>query len=140
VYQTIFVSYNQYLTHFPVSDTINSGESPMSNQNQEPPWGKRRKPQTPEELVAQLIKKLQDFFTEKKNANSGGDGEEPFSKPANTSASIGKVLTIILAGVIVQGLYTSIYKIAPSEVGVILRFGKIFTYRQFRSACHNSLC
>ena len=38
----------------------------MSNQDQQPPWGKKHKPQTPEEIVAQLINKLQDFFSDKK--------------------------------------------------------------------------
>jgi len=38
----------------------------MSNGDQQPPWGRKNKPQTPEEMVAQLINKLQDFFSDKK--------------------------------------------------------------------------
>ena len=96
----------------------------MSNQNQEPPWGKKRRPQTPEELVALLIQKIQDFFSEKKKGSSGGNEDTHLSKPANPFGSIGKILTVIFAGVILQGVYSSVYIIAPSEVGVILRFGK----------------
>jgi modulator of FtsH protease HflK len=96
----------------------------MSNQNQEPPWGKRRRPQTPEELIAQLIKKIQDFFSEKKISSSGSAEDTTLPQKTNPFASIGKILAIVLAGVILQGIYSSVYKIAPSEVGVILRFGK----------------
>jgi membrane protease subunit HflK len=93
-------------------------------QNQEPPWGKRRQPQTPEELIAYLIKKIQDFFTEKPKSGSEGTENSPPSKTVNPLGSIGKILSIILVGIILQGIYSAIYKITPSEVGVILRFGK----------------
>ena len=43
----------------------------MSNQDQQPPWGKKHKPQTPEEIVAQLINKLQDFFSDKNLDHQG---------------------------------------------------------------------
>ncbi len=96
----------------------------MSNQDQQPPWGRKNKPQTPEEMVAQIIKKLQDFFSENKNQPSG-PGEQPTNnKPANPLASIGKVLAFGLVLILFGGAYSSVYKIAPSEVGVILRLGK----------------
>ena len=96
----------------------------MSNENQEPPWGRKRAPQTPEELLAQLIKKVQDFFSERNKPGSGNsEGDKP-SGPTNPFANLGKILAIVLVGVILQGLYSSVYKIAPNEVGVILRFGK----------------
>jgi modulator of FtsH protease HflK len=96
----------------------------MPNQNQEPPWGKKRKPQTPEELIAYLIKKIQDFFAEKKRAASERPEDAQSSKTSNPLGSIGKILAIVLAGIVLQGIYSSVYKITPSEVGVILRFGK----------------
>jgi membrane protease subunit HflK len=96
----------------------------MSNQDQQPPWGRKNKPQTPEEMVAQIIKKLQDFFSENKNQPSG-PGEQPNgNKPVNPIASIGKVLALLLVLILLGGAYSSVYKIAPSEVGVILRLGK----------------
>lgn len=99
----------------------------MSNQDQQPPWGRKKKPQTPEEMVAQLIKKLQDFFSDNNNNNkppenrgTSNEGQPPF----NPFASIGKVLLVIAIIVVAQSVYGSFFKIAPGEVGVILRFGE----------------
>lgn len=96
----------------------------MSNQDQQPPWGKKNKPQTPEEVVAQLINKLQDFFADNKKTPPPGDDQSPPSGPSSPFASIGKLLAIILVIVVLQGVYSSFFKIAPSEVGVILRLGE----------------
>ncbi|MGW8193805.1 MAG: FtsH protease activity modulator HflK [Desulforhopalus sp.] len=96
----------------------------MANQDQQPPWGKK-KPQTPEEIVAQLINKLQDFFSDnKKSSPPGGDGNEPSGPPSSPFSSIGKLLAIGLLIIVLQGVYSSFFKIAPSEVGVILRLGE----------------
>ncbi|MBW2683627.1 MAG: FtsH protease activity modulator HflK [Deltaproteobacteria bacterium] len=96
----------------------------MSNQDQQPPWGRKNKPQTPEEVVTQLINKLQDFFSDKKKPKPPGDGGDPAPSPSSPFASIGKILAVLLVILIVQGVYSSFFKIAPSEVGVILRLGK----------------
>ncbi len=96
----------------------------MPNQNQEPPWGRRKKPQTPEELVAQVIQKIQDLFSEKKTPGTGNGEEEHPAKPSHPFGTVGKVLAIILVGVILQGVYSSVYSISTNEVGVVLRFGK----------------
>jgi membrane protease subunit HflK len=96
----------------------------MANQDQQPPWGKKKKPQTPEEMVAQLINKLQDFFSDNKKPPPSGNGNEPSTSPASPFGSIGKLLVIGLILVILQGVYASVFKIAPSEVGVILRLGQ----------------
>ena len=98
----------------------------MSLNDQQPPWGKKKKPQTPEDLVALLIKKLQDFFAEgskKPTENSGGSTPPP-SQPGNPLASIGKIFAIVAVLMIAQGVYSSFYKITPSEVGVVLRLGE----------------
>ncbi len=96
----------------------------MSNQDQQPPWGRKNKPQTPEEMVAQLIKKLQDFFSEDKKKSPGPGGEQGENKPFNPFSSFGKIFALILLVFLAQGVYSSVYKIAPSQVGVILRLGK----------------
>jgi membrane protease subunit HflK len=97
----------------------------MSNQDQQPPWGKKHKPQTPEEIVAQLINKLQDFFADKKKPPLSGDGQaEPPSSPSSPFANLGKLLTIVLIIIVLQGVYSSFFKITPSEVGVVLRLGE----------------
>jgi membrane protease subunit HflK len=96
----------------------------MSNQNQQPPWGKKNKPQTPEEIVAQLINKLQDFFSDKKKPPPAGDNQESPRPPFSPFANIGKLLTIVLIIIVLQGVYSSFFKITPSEVGVVLRLGE----------------
>ena len=96
----------------------------MANQDQQPPWGKKKKPQTPEEMVAQLINKLQDFFSDNKKPPPSGNGSDPSPSPSSPFGGIGKLLIIGLLIVVLQGVYASFFKIAPSEVGVILRLGE----------------
>ena len=96
----------------------------MSNQDQQPPWGRKRRPQTPEEIVAQLIKKLQDMFSDQKKPPPPGDGEQPAKRtPPSPFSIISKVLILALVIIVLQGLYQSFFKVAPNEVGVVLRFG-----------------
>jgi membrane protease subunit HflK len=96
----------------------------MSNEDQQPPWGRKNKPQTPEEIVAALINKLQDFFSNKKKPAPPQDGQGPGIPPTSPFASIAKILAVLLVILVVQGVYSSFFKIAPSEVGVILRLGE----------------
>lgn len=97
----------------------------MSMHDQQPPWGRRNKPQTPEEMVAQLIRKLQEFFSEDKSQGPGdGNGEQQPRKPANPFAGLSKLLALAGILLLVQGVYSSVFKINPGEVGVILRLGK----------------
>lgn len=95
----------------------------MSNHDQQPPWGKKKKPQTPEEMVAQIIKKLQDYFSDHKKP-SGGDEQQSSRGSFKPFSGIGKILAIVLIVILIQGVLSSIYKITPGEVGVILRLGK----------------
>jgi len=95
----------------------------MSNQDQQPPWGKKKKPQTPEEMVAQLIKKLQNYFSDPPKKEPG-QGTPKSTTPSNPFASIGKLLAIVAIIMVLQGVYASFYKITPGEVGVVLRLGK----------------
>ncbi len=97
----------------------------MPGQDKQPPWGKK-KPQTPEEMVAQIIKKIQDYFSDAPKKASPS-GQAPKSKePANPFAAIGKILSIVFILLLLQGTYSSFYKINPGEVGVILRLGEYF--------------
>lgn len=96
----------------------------MSNQDQQPPWGKKNKPQTPEEVVAQLINKLQSFFADNKKTSPNGGTPETPSGPSSPFASIGKFLAIAIVIIVLQGVYSAFYKITPSEVGVILTLGE----------------
>jgi len=95
----------------------------MANQDQQPPWGRKNKPQTPEEIVAQLINKLQDFFSDNRKSPPPGDGQQPPSSPVSPFANLGKLLIIALILIVFTGVYSSFFRINPSEVGVILRLG-----------------
>lgn len=97
----------------------------MSNHDQQPPWGRKKKPQSPEEMVAGIIKKLQDFFSEenKKKKEPSGPGETP-PTPSSPFSLLGKVLPIILILAVLLTARSTVYKIEPSEVGVVLRLGK----------------
>ncbi len=107
------------------SSAINSTQERhfMSNQDQQPPWGQKKKPQTPEEVVAQLIKKIQDYFSDSPKKNHPSEGSTQNSPP-NPFAAVGKLLAIVLAVLVLQSVYSSFYKISPSEVGIVLRLGK----------------
>ncbi len=95
----------------------------MSNNEQQPPWGNKKKPQSPEEMVAQIIQRLQDYFSHPKQGADNNESE-PSPHKGKPFASIGKILAIIVVILIIQGVVSSIYKISPREVGIILRLGK----------------
>ena len=95
----------------------------MPHQDQ-PPWGKKKRPQSPEEVVAQIIKKLQDYFSDSKKKDPGDSEPSGPAGPVNPLASIGKILVIALIGIILWGVFQSFFKVSPQEVGVVLRLGK----------------
>lgn len=74
--------------------------------------------------MAQIIKKLQEFFSEAKKPSSEDRNGNSAGLPANPFANIGKIFTIILVLIILQGIYLSFFKISPGEVGVVLRLGQ----------------
>ncbi|MCI5121548.1 MAG: FtsH protease activity modulator HflK [Candidatus Electrothrix sp. AUS4] len=93
---------------------------PMNDQS---PWGKKKKPGTPEDFLAVLIQKIRDAFNEEKQEGpppQNGDNPEP----VHVAAGIGKVILIIFALVCFQVIYSSFYTIESGEQGVVLRFGK----------------
>lgn len=100
----------------------------MAFDDQQPPWGKKKGPQTPEELIALLLNKLKEFFDgvgsgEKGKPDTGGRlGPDLFG--SGPFANIGKFGLLI--GVFFLGslLFSAFYTIAPGEQGVVLRFGR----------------
>jgi membrane protease subunit HflK len=91
------------------------------DQDQQSPWGKKKGPQTPEELIALLLNKIKVFF-------EGGTGSGNRPAPNFPGAGlfgrfggIGLVVGIFILGNII---YSAFYTIAPGEQGVVLRFGK----------------
>ena len=96
----------------------------MSSQDQQPPWGQKRKPQTPEEWVALFIKKVQDYFSDNKQSGTSGSRQNTPSQPGNPLAGIAKILSFVVIILILQAIYASFYKISPGEVVVVLRLGE----------------
>lgn len=94
--------------------------------NQQPPWGQKKKPSTPEDIIAELIQKIRDSFSGKDNKKPSPGGSEPDSNEDGPGAlaGIGKVALIIMAVLLFQLIYSSFYTIEPGERGVVLRFGE----------------
>jgi len=96
----------------------------MAMNDQQPPWGQKKKPSSPEDILAAIIQKIKDSFTgQDKGSSQSGDGGSP---PSNQGpfAGIGKIAVIFFAVIIFQVVYSSFYTIQPGEVGVVLQFGK----------------
>ena len=98
----------------------------MSWEDQEPPWGRNRKPQTPEELIAALINKVKEAFEggKGKGGGAGDAGGGGVSAPQSPWGGLGKIGLIVGALVLFNIVYSSFYTIEPGQRGVVLRFGK----------------
>jgi membrane protease subunit HflK len=99
------------------------------DQDQQPPWGKKKGPQTPEELIALLLNKIKVFFEGgSEGGEKGGSGSGNRPTPNFPGAGLfGRFGGIgLLVGIFILGniLYSAFYTIAPGEQGVVLRFGK----------------
>lgn len=96
----------------------------MPMNDQQPPWGHKKKPSSPEDILAAIIQKIRDSFTgESSGPRQSGDGGSP-APDQKPFAGIGKIAIIFIAVMIFQVVYTSFYTIEPGEVGVVLQFGK----------------
>jgi len=94
--------------------------------NEQPPWGQKKKPSTPEDFLAALIQKIRDSFTGQDKSNKpspDGQNPQPGNEP-NLLAGIGKVALIIVAVILFQVIYSAFYTIEPGEQGIVLRFGQ----------------
>ena len=99
----------------------------MAWQDEQPPWGKGGKTPSPEEFIADILKKLKASFGGGfKGGAPGEEGGEGGSggAPSGLLGGIGKLLIVILIIVIIQVVYSSFYTIKPGERGVVLRFGE----------------
>lgn len=93
----------------------------MAWDDQQPPWGKKKGPQTPEEFIAALIDKAKAFF----EGGSPESGSEPRSgRTGGQDANPTRIASVV--GIIVLALlaFSSFYTIRPGENGVVLRLGK----------------
>lgn len=96
----------------------------MSMNEQQPPWGKKKKPSQPEDILAAIIQKIKDSFAGDDGGSGGGDSHANSSHDHNPFAGIGKVALVIVAFLLFQVVYSSFHTIEPGEVGVVLQFGK----------------
>ncbi len=99
----------------------------MAWQDDQSPWGKGGKTPSPEDFIADLLKKLKaSFGGGGSSVPPGEEGEQKASggPPAGLFGSIGKLLLIILVVILIQVVYSSFYTIKPGERGVVLRFGE----------------
>ncbi len=92
--------------------------------NQPPPWGQKKGPSSPEDLLAILIQKLRDAFGGRQKPPSGPDADNNGPPQRHFLAGIGKVSLLILVVLTLQIIYSSFFTVEPGEVGIILRFGK----------------
>ncbi len=94
--------------------------------NEQPPWGRKKKPSGPEDILAVLIQKIRDAFAGKEGGTAPRDpqGGQPADEPPSLFAGAGKILAIVAVALLIQGAFSSFYTIKPGEVGVILRFGQ----------------
>lgn len=97
----------------------------MAIDDQQPPWGKKKNPGSPEEVLAALLKKIKDMF-EGGGGRKGGPGGESSSQatPPNIWSGLLKVIVVIGVLFLINVVYSSFYTIEPGEKGVVLRFGK----------------
>lgn len=96
----------------------------MPFDNQQSPWGKK-KPGSPEEILASLLKKIKDMF-EGGGGQKGGQGGDDAGQagPPNMWATLIKVIVVVGLLFVANIVYSSFYTIEPGEKGVVLRFGK----------------
>ncbi len=109
----------------------------MAN-DQQPPWGKKNSPSSPEELIAALLKKIKEIFANIGSSRDGGGGggggggsregggggASPGGAPLNLGMNIMKIVAIGAVIFLIQIVYSSFYTIEPGEKGVVLRFGQ----------------
>ncbi len=99
----------------------------MAWQDEQPPWGKGGRTPSPEDFIAELLKKLKQTFGGGGGSGPTGEGDDQApigGAPKGLFGGIGKLLIIILIVILVQVVYSSFYTIKPGERGVVLRFGK----------------
>ena len=97
----------------------------MAMNDQQPPWGQKKRPSSPEDILAAIIQKIKDSFT-----GEGGSGNRPPDEGGSKQpqqgpfAGIGKIALIFIAVIVFQVIYSSFYTIQPGEVGIVLQFGR----------------
>ncbi|MCK5227791.1 MAG: FtsH protease activity modulator HflK [Desulfobulbaceae bacterium] len=106
----------------------------MAWQDEQPQWGKNKRPAGPEDLIVAFLKKIKEMFDGigggqgsgqggDKNGG-GGSGSGSTGMPPGMWGGLGKIALIIGVLFVVNIVYSSFYTIQPGERGVVLRLGK----------------
>src|SRR5210317_643526 len=104
---------------------LDQSEDYMAWQDEQSPWGKGGKTPSPEQFIADILKKLKESFGGGGGTPPGGDNGDPEPSGSSTAkmfGGMGKILIIILVIVLFQVVNASYYTIKPGERGVVLRF------------------
>jgi membrane protease subunit HflK len=97
--------------------------------DQQPQWGKNKRPNSPEEFIAAILKKIKNSF---EGGGGGGAPRQPSGSgsqgqggvPANLGSGLLKIAVVVVALILINVVMSSFYTIEPGEQGVVLRFGK----------------
>jgi len=96
----------------------------MAN-NQQSPWGQNKRPNSPDEFIAAILRKIKESFEGGGRKGSGSpESGGPSGEPANIGAGLVKIAVVIVALFTINALFSSFYTIEPGERGLVLRFGK----------------
>ena len=91
----------------------------MAMHDQHDPWGqKKKKPSSPEEMLAAIIQKIRDSFAGQDDGSGGDSGSKKPASDQGPLAGVGKVFLILGAVILFQVVYSSFYTIEPGEVGI----------------------
>jgi len=101
----------------------------MAWQDEQPPWGKGGRSKSPEDFIAELLKKLKESFAGGGSGPPPGGGDEGAPTPSGGApkgpfGGMSKILIVILLIILFQVVSASYYTIKPGERGVVLRFGE----------------
>lgn len=95
----------------------------MAWEDEQNPWGKKKGPQTPEELIALLIQKVKEAFAG--GGGSGGSGDGAGTGKSAAGPGLGKLATVVIIILLISMANSTYFTVKPGEEGVVLRFGKI---------------
>ena len=97
----------------------------MAWEDEQNPWGKKKGPQTPEELIAMLIQKIKEAFAGGGSGSGSGGGEAGTGRPSSGGGpGLGKLAMVIIVILLISVANSAYFTIKPGEQGVVLRFGK----------------
>ena len=99
----------------------------MAWDDQQPPWGKNKRPASPEDFIVALINKIKKSFAGGGGHGDGGGsngGGESSGGPGINLSSIKKIIPIVVILAAVVFFQGAFFKIQTGSLGVVLRLGQ----------------